>query len=73
MSDYPQNRLITLWRDDAELLVCHLSPSGVSFPTDPVVILAIPARLLLTATRCQYAASGRTRDGRLYRSGPASL
>lgn len=25
----------------------------------------------LTATRCQYAASGRTRDGRLYRSGPA--
>ncbi|WP_370605626.1 hypothetical protein [Citrobacter braakii] len=72
MSGYPQNRLITLWRIDAELLVCHLSPSGVFSPT-PVFILAIPARLLLTATRCQCAASGLSRDGRLYRSGPASL
>lgn len=35
MSGYPQNRLIILWRIDAELLVCHLSPSGVSFPTAP--------------------------------------
>ncbi|EAT2607935.1 hypothetical protein EJN23_18165, partial [Salmonella enterica] len=26
MSGYPQNRLITLWRTGAELLVCHLLP-----------------------------------------------
>nr|CDO58095.1 unnamed protein product [Salmonella enterica subsp. enterica serovar Gallinarum str. 287/91] len=30
MSGYPQNQLITLWRSNAELLVCHLSSSGVS-------------------------------------------
>ncbi|EEJ2305946.1 hypothetical protein YI53_004076 [Salmonella enterica subsp. enterica] len=32
MSGYPQNRLITLWRIDAELLVCHLSPLWCFFP-----------------------------------------
>lgn len=37
MSGYPQNRLITLWRIDAELLVCPLSSSGVLLPTAPVI------------------------------------
>lgn len=49
MSGYPQNQLITLWRSDAELLVCHLSSSGVSLPSAPVVTPAIPAHLMLTA------------------------
>lgn len=73
MSGYPQNQLITLWRRDAELLVCHLSSSGVSLPSAPVVTPAIPAHLMLTAPRCQCAVSGLSRDGRLYRSGLASL
>ena len=48
-------------------------PPLVFFSPTPVFILATPARLQLAATRCQCAAPGRTRDGRLYRSGPASL
>ncbi|EDN4405600.1 hypothetical protein WIC05_004621 [Salmonella enterica] len=44
-----------------------------SLPTKPLITTAIPARQWLAATRCQCAASGRTRDGRLYRSRPASL
>lgn len=46
MSGYPQNRLITLWRTGAELLVCHLSSSGVLLPTAPVIIQVIPAHPL---------------------------
>ncbi|ARE54829.1 chromosome partitioning protein ParB (plasmid) [Salmonella enterica] len=34
------------------------------FPSAPVVTPAIPAHLMLTATRCQCAASGLSRDGR---------
>ncbi|EIM6347870.1 hypothetical protein [Salmonella enterica] len=50
------------------------APSLVfSLPTNSLVTPAIPARLHLAATRCQCAASGLSRDGRLYRSGPASL
>lgn len=70
MSGYPQNRLITLWRIGAELLV---SPLAFPHPTDSLVPPVMSARLQLTAARCQCAASGRTRDGRRFRSGPASL